>query len=440
MKKIFLPFFAIVLFFSGCLGSFPEGGSDQNADVSEFQLNFAIIGGFTPVDEASHELIIRGTEIRLLTKDYLQNVVSDENLTVEESKIKALASFLEEKGFWLLNDKYTLPPGMAVADAGNAEITAKIGSRQKSVKIDPFVDESMPQNLEEITAELQKFTDIIDEAYGSKIWLGYSPVQCGGNPWEIWFREKGEIYFPCPEGAQCSPIGEGDIIKKYYSAEYNIKALYYEKVENDIIVCAACNCPRGDGILLKLYSKDREKMVSLGWKEGLPGDGDASIRTDKGSYATDENIAVEILNNSAAAIFYGGCADYSLEKKSGNGWDQENTIVCVWEGIPKKLEAGRTAESMALNLEAGTYRLVFGYGAGCEEGKPMSQAECAETNIVYSEEFEVKNPAGLECSGYHYSNCPEVCTRQCVPSGCSTNDLGIETCTTDCEGAGSCRQ
>lgn len=43
------------------------------------------------------------------------------------------------------------------------------------------------------------------------------------------------------------------------------------------------------------------------------------------------------------------------------------------------------------------------------------------------------------CSDFTYSNCPELCEKKCVSSGCTGDDgWSPMVCTTDCEGEGSC--
>lgn len=47
----------------------------------------------------------------------------------------------------------------------------------------------------------------------------------------------------------------------------------------------------------------------------------------------------------------------------------------------------------------------------------------------------VPNPIINKCTDYTYSTCPNFCEAICVPSSC---DPVTNTCTTDCEGIGSC--
>jgi hypothetical protein len=45
----------------------------------------------------------------------------------------------------------------------------------------------------------------------------------------------------------------------------------------------------------------------------------------------------------------------------------------------------------------------------------------------------------INCSEYTFSTCPEGCTRRCMPSSCGFDpSSGMEVCTDDCDGPGSC--
>ncbi len=100
----------------------------------------------------------------------------------------------------------------------------------------------------------------IDPPIGDEqAWVSYVPVQCGGNPWEMWYASGGINYLAEPT--------EGQLVQDYYTTQQGIEIL-----EVIIIppvpgtdVCAACSCPRGDSIDVRIYSKDSAKMLELGW-------------------------------------------------------------------------------------------------------------------------------------------------------------------------------
>ncbi|VVB58486.1 Uncharacterised protein [Candidatus Anstonella stagnisolia] len=101
--------------------------------------------------------------------------------------------------------------------------------------------------------------DTINQTINKTVWLSYSPIQCKQNTWEIWEANSGRVYIRAPT--------EKEILTAYYSQIYDVQILNYSSKENNEMVCAACNCPRGDTISAKIYAKDSQKMLSLGWKE-----------------------------------------------------------------------------------------------------------------------------------------------------------------------------
>ena len=88
-----------------------------------------------------------------------------------------------------------------------------------------------------------------------RAWVEIDPIQCGGNPWELWQQEQGVAY----------DKSEIDIIKDYYR-EQGTEVFEVKSKQTHEIVCEACSCPRGDTIYLLIGSQDVQKMLSLGYQ------------------------------------------------------------------------------------------------------------------------------------------------------------------------------
>jgi len=90
--------------------------------------------------------------------------------------------------------------------------------------------------------------------------ISYSPIQCNGNPWDIWHDSLGRTYIRAPT--------EEEILKEYYSTVHGVTVISYQNIPAppDLIVCTACQCPRGDTIRVSASPADAEKMKALGWK------------------------------------------------------------------------------------------------------------------------------------------------------------------------------
>ena len=81
---------------------------------------------------------------------------------------------------------------------------------------------------------------------GEKTWAAIDPVQCNGNPWEIWQRGKGVAY----------DLSEEGIIKLYYQEKEGIEVFEVRSEQTHETVCQACSCPRGDTIYLLVDNHD----------------------------------------------------------------------------------------------------------------------------------------------------------------------------------------
>ena len=122
--------------------------------------------------------------------------------------------------------------------------------------------------------------------------------------------------------------------------------------------------------------------------------------TDQPAYATGETGTSTLHNDYRKKVYLPGCASFNIEKLVDGQWtDQGPDKICVWEGLVQPLAKGQSATSDVLINEAGTYRLRYTVGLGCQEKKPMSQARCAKMLPVVTPPFEV-----CGCDGVTHSN------------------------------------
>lgn len=87
---------------------------------------------------------------------------------------------------------------------------------------------------------------------GLDIWVSYFPKQCQTNPWE----QSG-----------LATETEAELVRLYYQNFYQIEIVNYQSIPNQEMVCAACNCLRGDEIRLLIHKSDLEQMAQLGFTE-----------------------------------------------------------------------------------------------------------------------------------------------------------------------------
>jgi len=125
--------------------------------------------------------------------------------------------------------------------------------------------------------------------------------------------------------------------------------------------------------------------------------------TDSDLYtAADTGIAI-FQNLGDEPLYLSGCAPFVFEQSLDGAWAFVGPpFICVWEGFAVAIGTNEAdvVEFMVPD-ESGIYRLRYDYGSNCEPDHPLSQANCLNEAIVYSNEFEVErelcDPAEFAC-------------------------------------------
>ncbi len=206
-------------------------------------------------------------------------------------------------------------------------------------------------------------------------WLAYSPVQAQSNPWQV-----ADISFTT------TPT-ELERVQAWLST-INANASTFVFVPHDEITCAALNCPRGDYLLVNPSdAASQTKLLDLGFFVMNEPFVFAKNVSETGTYT------LEFVNASNENIFYGGCNEYIPQKLVNGVATPIPPKVCVWEGIPAVLNAGKTISFDAQSTTNGTYNVTLGYGTGCASNQPLSQAACTRENTLTSNTFVISNSA-----------------------------------------------
>jgi len=256
-----------LILFSGC--TIPTDGRNggKNAD---FRLSYRLYGGFTPEELATEVLLIDGNgEVTFVTKNPSDEITGEKTANITPQEVDELIALLESNGFWEMEELYGIPPGgPIVIDAANLDLTVMKDGKTKSVSVEPFVDYALTPKLKEITEKISAYFELFREPQVEKTFVSIDPVQCSSNPWEQWFAESGTEF--CPEGSQCKPVSENEVITRYFEKVHGITVYSVESYQKYDLVCDACSCPRGDELRLLVNITDVEKMEALGWKEVKP--------------------------------------------------------------------------------------------------------------------------------------------------------------------------
>jgi hypothetical protein len=65
--------------------------------------------------------------------------------------------------------------------------------------------------------------------------------------------------------------------------------------------------------------------------------GPVYLTVDKSTYSPADTILVTLHNDGKEPVFLGGCSALFLATKTDTGWNEQPTVICVWEGIIQKV-------------------------------------------------------------------------------------------------------
>lgn len=127
---------------AGCQVQEPQ---QQDDAVVEFRT----YGGFTPPEFERQELRVEKGLLTYTIFDRSGNQVSQSQGTITDKEYQEVIKAFADARFMTLSDSYG--EGQIVTDAGTAEISYSNGTASKTVKVEPYVEEAMPRNLQDIS-------------------------------------------------------------------------------------------------------------------------------------------------------------------------------------------------------------------------------------------------------------------------------------------------
>jgi hypothetical protein len=145
-----IPILLIVLltFSAGCT----EG---QSGTPEDMKITHKTYGGFTLPEMQLQELTVNSTGVVFTTSDMEGGSRRIYERPFKETDFKELVSLFEENGFFEMEDRYTPQEGQpVVTDVGIVEISLIEENRAKTVTVDPYYSEYMPEGLQEIDSAL----------------------------------------------------------------------------------------------------------------------------------------------------------------------------------------------------------------------------------------------------------------------------------------------
>ncbi|MGB9939836.1 hypothetical protein [Methanosarcina sp.] len=138
----------LLTFSAGCT----EGQSGTSEDAT---ITHKTYGGFTVPEMQLQELTVNSTSVVFTTSDMEGRFKQVYEKPFNETDFEELVGLFERNGFFEMQDRYTPQEGQpVVTDVGIVEISLTEENRAKTVTVDPYYSEYMPEGLQEIDSAL----------------------------------------------------------------------------------------------------------------------------------------------------------------------------------------------------------------------------------------------------------------------------------------------
>ncbi|MDQ1274933.1 MAG: hypothetical protein QG610_506 [Euryarchaeota archaeon] len=148
-------FILLLTFIAGCTEKQTDTLENQT-DISEnATITHRTYGAFTLPEMQLQELTVNSTAVVFMTSDNEGNFKKIHEKPFNETAFRDLFNMFEENQFLQMKDRYVPQEGQPmVTDVGTLEITLNEESRTKTVTVDPYYSEYMPEGLQEIDSAL----------------------------------------------------------------------------------------------------------------------------------------------------------------------------------------------------------------------------------------------------------------------------------------------
>lgn len=145
----------LLIFISGCTEKQADNPENQT-DVSEnATITHKTYGAFTLPEMQLQELTVNSTAVVFTTSDNEGNFRKTYEKPFNETAFRDLINLFEEKRFLQMEERYVPQEGQPlVTDVGTLEISLEDEVHTKTVTVDPYYSEYMPEGLQEIDSAL----------------------------------------------------------------------------------------------------------------------------------------------------------------------------------------------------------------------------------------------------------------------------------------------
>lgn len=178
-RTIMITLLILTILSAGCTEE-QNTNTDIPDDVVITHLRY---GAFTLPEMAVSELVVNSTSVNLSYYNYAGNLTARYTRPIDETARNELIALFEENAFMEMDELYEPEDGQPmVADTGIVEIAITRDGTTKTVKVDPYAQFYMPDELAEIDEallELRTYAMTIPEDKAKEIaeeWISNSPT------------------------------------------------------------------------------------------------------------------------------------------------------------------------------------------------------------------------------------------------------------------------
>ena len=145
----------LLTFIAGCTEKQTEVLENETGISEDATITHKTYGAFTLPEMQLQELTVNSTAVVFTTSDNEGKFKKTYEKPFNETAFRNLTGLFEENKFFQMEERYVPQEGQpVVTDVGTLEVTLKEESREKTVIIDPYYSEYMPESLQEIDSAL----------------------------------------------------------------------------------------------------------------------------------------------------------------------------------------------------------------------------------------------------------------------------------------------
>ena len=116
-----------------------------------------------------------------------------------------------------------------------------------------------------------------------------------------------------------------------------------------------------------------------------------TVEASRAMYAAGDAVELTVNNKRAASVWIPGCAAAQIERFESERYVPVPPDACVSEGVAVEVAPGTHVLRLTASPEqiGQILRAGVSYGWGCETGRELSQARCADFATAHTASFRI---------------------------------------------------